>query len=50
MLKQKLPTLSSYRLGEAHSPKRDGLSPKTKTLRSSEMLEHKQTRFSANLA
>jgi len=50
MLKQKLPTLSSSRLGEAHSPKRDDLSLKTKTLCSSETLEQKQTRFSANLA
>jgi len=39
ILKQKLPTLSSSRLGKANSPKRDGLSPKTKTPRPREMLE-----------
>jgi len=32
-------THASSRLGEAHSPKRDGLSPKTKLPRLSEMLE-----------
>jgi len=32
MPKQKHPTLISSCLGEAHSPKRDGLSPKTKIL------------------
>jgi len=42
MLKQRLSTLSSSRLGETRSPKRDGLSPKPKTLRLSNSLEQKR--------
>jgi len=50
MLKRTHLTLLSSRLGEEHSPKRDGLSPKTTILRSRETLKQKQAQFSANLA
>jgi len=50
MLKRNHLILTSSRLGEAHSPKREGLLSKTTTLRSCEMFEQKQAWFSANLA
>jgi len=42
MLKHNLPTLTGSRLGEAHSPKLDDLSPKARILHLSETLEQSQ--------
>jgi len=39
MFKQTTQTHTNSRLGEAHSPKRDDMSPKTKSPRLSEMVE-----------